>query len=224
MKLLIVEDEEFLAESIQTLLQENGYQADVVTDGQMGVQYAGFGIYDLIIMDVMMPQLNGYDAVRAIRAKRIGTPILFLTARSALEDRITGLHAGADYYLTKPFDVRELLACVNTLLRRQGNQVNALMVGNTTLDLDVAELRCGVDHVRLSAKEFEIAQCLFRAGQRNLSKEMILEKVWGFESEAGDNYVEVYMGFLRRKLSSIHSDVQIKTVRRLGYHLEVTTS
>ena len=158
---------------------------------------------------------------RQLRSKHLGTPILILTARSALEDRITGLNAGADYYLTKPFDIRELLACVNALLRRQGSQVDEMTFGNTALDLSSATLICGANRIRLSAKEFEIMRYLLQAGERNLSKEAILSRVWGLESEAVENHVEVYIGFLRKKLASIGSDIRIEAIRRLGYHLEV---
>ncbi|MDY3013991.1 MAG: response regulator transcription factor [Evtepia sp.] len=194
---------------------------DVAYDGEAGMQYAELGIYDLLILDVMMPKLDGYQLAERVRAKRLGTPILMLTARSQLEDRITGLNAGADYYLTKPFDTRELLACVHALLRRQGSQVDELTLGNTVLDLDCACLVREEKRVRLSAKEFKILRLLFQAGERNLSKEGILTLVWGYDSDAVENHVEVYIGFLRKKLSSIGSNVRIETIRRLGYHLEV---
>ena len=143
-----------------------------------------------------------------------------LTARSGLEDRIEGLDAGADYYLTKPFDARELLACVNALLRRQGGQVDELRWGDASLDLAAGMLGCGERQVRLSAREFGVMRELMRAGARHVSKEALLEKVWGFESNAVENHVEVYVGFLRKKLRSIGSTVRIEAVRRLGYHLE----
>ncbi|HIW16538.1 MAG TPA: response regulator transcription factor [Firmicutes bacterium] len=221
MKILIVEDEKLLADSIGELLHGHGFETDAAYDGETGMQYAELGVYDLLILDVMMPGLDGYELARRVRARHIGVPILMLTARSAIEDRITGLNAGADYYLTKPFDTRELLACVNALLRRQGAQVDELVFGNTSLDLDSASLIRGEQSVRLSAREFEIMRCLFQADGKILSKAAILTKVWGYDSEAVENHVEVYVGLLRRKLASIGSDVRIETVRRLGYHLEV---
>ena len=194
---------------------------EVVHDGKTGEAYAELGIYDLLILDVMMPKMDGYQLARTLRARHCATPILMLTAKSALEDRITGLNAGADYYLTKPFDSGELLACVNALLRRQGSQVDELTFGNTALDLASGSLVCGEKSVRLSAREFDVMRLLMRSGERNLSKETILTRVWGYESDAVENHVEVYVGFLRKKLRSIGSDIRIEAIRRLGYHLEV---
>lgn len=222
MKILVVEDERRLADSLGALLRQKGFAVDVVYDGEAGQQYAALGVYDLLILDVMLPKLDGFTLSRQLRASHLGTPILMLTARSGLEDRITGLNSGADYYLPKPFDARELMACVNALLRRQGAQVDALTFGNTSLDLSSATLARGDAAVRLSAKEFEVMRLLMAAGRSNLSKETILTKVWGFDSEAVENHVEVYIGFLRKKLQSIGSDVRIESIRRLGYHLEVT--
>ena len=221
MKILIIEDEKLLADSIGALLTQRGFSVEIVYDGEAGAQYAELGVYDLLILDVMMPKMDGYAVARRVRALRLGTPILMLTARSELEDRIRGLNSGADYYLTKPFDTRELLACVNALLRRQGAQVDELALGNTSLDLASATLRCRASQVRLSATEFDIMRFLLQAGERNLSKEVILARVWGYDSDAVENHVEVYIGFLRKKLSSIGSNIRIETVRRLGYHLEV---
>lgn len=221
MKILVVEDEALLAESLKVLLENKGFEVECVYDGETGAEYAELGIYDLLILDVMMPGLDGYQVARQVRARRCAVPILMLTARSALEDRIEGLNAGADYYLTKPFDSRELLACVNALLRRQGNQVDELTVGNTALDLASCTLVCGERQVRLSAREFDVMRALMQAGGKNLSKETILARVWGYDSNAVENHVEVYVGFLRKKLASIGSNVRIEAIRRQGYHLEV---
>ncbi len=221
MKILIVEDERRLADSLKALLEKKGFQAEAVYDGETGAEYAELGVYDLLILDVMMPGLDGYELARRVRARRCGVPILMLTARSALEDRVQGLNAGADYYLTKPFDSRELLACINALLRRQGSQVDELTLGNTALDLATGMLVRGEKSVRLSAKEFDVMRALLQAGSANLSKEAILARVWGYDSNATENHVEVYVGFLRKKLTSIGSDIRIVAIRRLGYHLEV---
>ena len=221
MKILIIEDEKLLADSLQTMLESRGFQVEAVYDGETGADYAELGIYDLLILDVMMPGMNGYQVARKVCSQRLGTPILMLTARSGLEDRIEGLNAGADYSLTKPFDMRGLLACLNALLRRQGSQVDELVFGNTALDLATSMLVCGEKSVRLSAKEFDVMRLLLQYRGNNLSKEVILAKVWGYDSNAVENHVEVYVGFLRKKLRSIGSNVKIEALRRLGYHLEV---
>lgn len=222
LKILVIEDEKLLADSVAELLRSKGFEVEAAYDGEAGAMYAELGVYDLLILDVMVPKLDGFAVARQVRAKRLGVPILMLTARSALEDRIAGLDAGADYYLTKPFDTRELLACVNALLRRQGAQVDELTFGNTALDLASATLVCGEESVHLSAREFDVMRLLLQAGPRNLSKEAILARVWGYDSNAVENHVEVYIGFLRKKLSSIGSNIRIERVRRLGYHLEVS--
>ena len=221
MKILIIEDEVLLADSLKAMLEKKGFTVETVYDGETGAQYAELGVYDLLILDVMMPKMDGYAVARQVRSKHCSTPILMLTAKSSLEDRIQGLNAGADYYLTKPFDSRELLACINALLRRQGGQVDEMVFGNTVLDLSSGTLVCGGNSVRLSAREFDVMRFLLQAGNRNLSKEVILARVWGYDSEAVENHVEVYVGFLRKKLRSIGCNVRIVSIRRLGYHLEV---
>ena len=224
MKVLIIEDEKLLANSLKTLLESKGFTVEAVYDGETGAAYAMLGVYDLLILDIMIPRMNGLQLARALRAKRCTTPILMLTAKSTLENRIEGLNAGADYYLTKPFDTRELLACINALLRRQGSHVDELSFGNTVLDLSCTTLVCGEKSVRLSAREFDVMRILLQSGANNLSKEAILDRVWGYDSNAVDNHVEVYVGFLRKKLASIGSDVRIVSLRKLGYHLEVDPS
>lgn len=221
MKILIIEDEKVLADSIKLLLEKKGFDVEAVYDGETGAEYAELGIYDLLILDVMMPGLNGYEVARHVRAKRCGTPILMLTAKSALEDRIAGLNAGADYYLTKPFDTRELLAYINAILRRQGEQVEEMSFGNTVLELSTSTLICGTESIRLCAKEFDIMRFLMQTKEKNLSKEVLLTRVWGFDSNAVENHVEVFVGFLRKKLQRIGSNIRIVAIRKLGYHLEV---
>ena len=220
MKILIIEDERVLAESLKLMLASKGFEAETVYDGEAGEQYAMLNVYDLIILDVMLPKQDGYQVAKKIRCSRNNVPILMLTAKSDIDDKVQGLNSGADYYLTKPFDKRELLACVNALLRRQGTQVNELVFGNTRLDLESASLVCGENTIRLSAREFEVMRILMSSGERHVSKESLLTKVWGYESNAVENHVEAYVSFLRKKLTSIGSDVRIETMRRLGYHLE----
>ena len=221
MKILIIEDERLLADSLRDFLLAKGFKVEVVYDGESGYDFAMLGIYDLLIMDVMMPGLNGLQVARQVRDNRVTTPILMLTAKSDVQDRIDGLNAGADYYLTKPFDTRELMACINALLRRQGNQVDNLGYGNTELELATAILRCGDKQVRLTAKEFDVMRQLLRNREKLIPKETLLARAWGFDTNAIENHVEVYMAFLRKKLRSIGSNINIVAVRRLGYHLEL---
>lgn len=221
MKILIVEDEKLLSDSIKMLLERKGFEVECAYDGKTGEEYAELGVYDLLILDVMMPMMDGYEVARQVREKRCSTPILMLTAKSDLEDRIRGLNSGADYYLTKPFDTRELMACINALLRRQGGQVDEMSYGNTSLDLSTCILSCGDKSIRLSDREFDLMRFLLQSKERNVSKELLLVRIWGFESNATENHVEVYIGFLRKKLSSIGSNIRIEAIRRQGYHLEV---
>lgn len=221
MKILIVEDEKLLADSIKMLLEKKGYDTECVYDGKSGLEYAKLDIYDLIILDIMMPELDGIEVAKRLRKEHNSTPILMLTAKSELEDRITGLNSGADYYLTKPFDTRELTACVNALLRRQGGQVDEMSYGNTTLDLSTCILSCGKKSIRLSDREFDMMRFLLQTKERNIAKETLLVRIWGYESNASKNHVEVYVGFLRKKLASIGSNIRIEAIRRQGYHLEV---
>ena len=220
MKILVIEDEVLLANSIKALLENKGFTVECVYDGEDGALYAETGVYDLLILDVMMPKMNGYEVAKKVRFDRCTTPILMLTARSGIEDRLEGLNAGADYYLTKPFDSRELLACINALLRRQGTQVNELIVGNTALDLGSCTLSCGGNTVRLSAKEFDVMRFMMQSKGTVIPKEMILSRCWGFDSNAVENHVEVYVAMLRKKLTYIGSNVQINAIRRLGYIME----
>lgn len=224
MKILIIEDEQILAESLKMFLKDKGFEAEVALDGVSGAALAELGIYDLLILDVMVPKLNGLEVARKVRTLHQGVPILMLTAKSDVNDRIEGLNAGADYYLTKPFDIRELLACINALLRRQRNDINEICYGNTTLDLTSCMLICQNRQVRLSSREFDVMRILLQFRERNLPKELILSRVWGYNSNAVENHVEVYVGFLRKKLLSIGSNIRIEAIRRLGYHLELIDS
>lgn len=221
MKLLVIEDEVLLANSLKTLLEKENFDVECVYNGEDGLAYADTNIYDLIILDVMLPKLNGYEVAKQVRMNHCGTPILMLTAKSELDDEIMGLDAGADYYLTKPFDSRKLLACINALIRRQGNQVNELTIGNTSLNLFYCTLRSPENNVRLSSKEFDVMRYLMSSHGQILPKEMILCRVWGFDSNAVENNVEVYVGLLRKKLRYIHSNVRIEAIRRMGYIMEV---
>ena len=212
MQILIVEDEVLLAKSLQEILEDSGHEVSLAYDGQEGLELARSTPFDLLILDLMLPKLNGFQVARTLRKERNGIAILM--------DRVEGLDSGADYYLTKPFDKRELLACINALLRRQGKEVNQISFGNTALDLDSSELICGENTIRLSSKEFQMMKLLLSEGKNNITKNTFLEKIWGYESDATENNVEVYIGFLRKKLKSLSSEVSIVASRGLGYHLE----
>ena len=222
MRLLIVEDEVRLADTLRQLLNRQGYTADVDYDGVSGLDNATTGIYDLMVLDVMLPGMNGFQVVKKLREAGVTTPVLMLTAKSDVGDRIHGLDCGADYYLTKPFEPEELLACVRTLLRRSGGQLqesDTLTWGDLSLERTTFTLSCAEREVRLSRREYDLIELLMRNGNQVVTKEQMLVKVWGYDSQAEDNNVEVYISFLRRKLTHLHSAVKIKTLRMLGYCL-----
>lgn len=226
MRILIIEDEVRLAATLADLMDLNGYTADTCHDGEAGLDNALTGIYDLLILDVMLPKLDGFTVLRRLRAAGLSTPVLMLTARSEVADRVAGLDGGADYYLTKPFEPKELLACIRALTRRQPELQNSehLTYGDLTLDKNTFLLSCGARSVRLSRKEFDLMELLMRNREQVLTKELLLVKIWGYESEAEDNNVEVYVSFLRKKLAHLHSAVRIKTIRTVGYCLENTAN
>ena len=225
MRILIVEDEIRLAETLGQIMEEQHYQADVVNDGADGLDYALSGQYDLVLLDVMLPKLDGYEVARRLRAAHISTPILMLTDRDDTGDKITGLDCGADDYMTKPFDSGELLARVRALTRRQGEVLSqSLVVSDLTLSLSTRCLSCAGKSVRLGFKEFDVLRLLMSAPKAVIPKEDIISKVWGIESDAEDNNVEVYISFLRKKLHFLGTRVSIGTVRKVGYHLEFPLS
>ncbi len=222
MRILIVEDEENLADAIAHLLIGQKYRAEAVHDGREGFEYALSGQYDLIILDIMLPKQNGFQVAARLREAGIDTPILMLTARDEVSDRVRGLDSGADDYLTKPFASEELLARVRAMTRRQGKVVlNELFFGDLTLTLDSAALACGKRSIHLSFKEFEVLKILMSNPRQIVPKESLIVKVWGAQSEAVDNNLEAYVSFLRKKLFYLGSRVQITSQRRLGYQLEV---
>ena len=223
MRVLIVEDEKKLAKSLELIMAENNYTPDVAYDGDTGFDNALSGIYDVIILDIMLPYRNGYDIVRQLRREGNHTPVLFLTAKSEVADKVTGLDYGADYYLTKPFETDELLACIRAISRRQGKMIlDELAFGDIALQLSTYTLYCQHRSVRLGSREFQVMRLLLMNQNRILSKESILLKIWGTESDADDNNVEAYISFLRKKLVFLKSSVTIATVRMAGYHLVVT--
>ena len=221
MRVLIVEDEVRLAETLRDLLELEHYAADISHDGESGLDNALSDIYDLVILDVMLPKKDGFSVLRKLRQAGKTVPVLMLSARSELSDRVEGLDCGADYYLTKPFEPKELLACVRMLTRRQPElrQTDALKYGDLRLETDTLQLSCGERSVRLSRKEFDLMELLMRSRDMVLTKEQLILKVWGYESDAEDNNVEVYISFLRKKLDHLRSAVKIRTIRMVGYCL-----
>ena len=222
MRVLIVEDEVRLAATLQDLMELDGYAADVCHDGESGLDNALSGIYDVVILDVMLPKMDGFSVLRQLRASGSAVPVLMLTARSELSDRVSGLDQGADYYLTKPFEPKEFMACVRALGRRQPELRNTdqIQCADLTLEKSAFTLSCGERSVRLSRREFDMMELLMLNQKQVITKESLLLKIWGYESDAEDNNVEVYISFLRKKLDHLHSQVRIKTIRMVGYCLE----
>ncbi len=222
MQVLVVEDEKRLAEALAHILEEQKYMVDIAFDGEDGYDYAVSGIYDVIILDIMLPKMNGYEVASRLRKEKIATPILMLTAKDQIADKVKGLDAGADDYMTKPFASEELLARVRALTRRQGEVViDELKFSDVTLNLATCDLICGTKSVHLNFKEFEIMKILMQNSGMVTTKEDLIVKVWGYDSDAVDNNVEVYVSFLRKKLDFISGGIEIISLRKIGYRLEV---
>lgn len=225
MQVLIVEDDIRLAQALGQILKENHYQVDLVHDGDQGFAYAESRGYDVIILDVMLPRKSGLEVVAELRRANVPTPVLMLTARTTVQDKITGLDSGADDYMTKPFSPAELLAHLRALTRRQGQVVfEKIDFGDISLNLESHDLSCGSKSINLSYKEFSIANILISSKGQIVSKDMLISKVWGVESSAVDNNVEAYISFLRKKLKFLGSNTQIETVRKVGYRLKSSSN
>jgi len=223
MRILIIEDERRLAETLADMAGQDNYIADTAYDGNCGLDSALTGVYDAIVLDVMLPGRDGFDVLKRIRAQGVKTPVLMLTAKADLADRVQGLDLGADYYLTKPFENAEFRACLRAVLRRQSEIIpEHIAFGDLTLYPSGGSLSCNGQSLTVSMKEMEILRLLMINRKTILSKETLLIKVWGYDTDVGDNNVEAYISFLRKKLSLLHSSVEIRVVRRLGYRLEVT--
>jgi len=221
MKILIVEDEISLASALEHILRDDGHFTDMVNDGLSALEYIYGFSYDLILLDVMLPRMDGFEVVRQIREKKISTPVLILTARTAIPDKVAGLNFGADDYMEKPFDPAELLARVHAMTRRVGDVVmKELCFEDLTLRLETAQLFCQGESVQLSRKEFEVARFLLSNPHMTVTKEVLIVNVWGIDSEATDNNVEAYISFLRKKLKYLKSIVSIRNIQRIGYRLE----
>ena len=222
MRVLVIEEEVRLAETIADVIEEAGNTVDIQNNGEDGYYDAVSDIYDAIVLDVMLPGMDGFEILSKLREEGLSTPVLMLTAKTELEDRVNGLNLGADYYLTKPFQNEELVAALNAIMRRKADIIpDDITYGDLVLATSTQELRCGKKTIRLNTKEFELMRYLMINGENILSKETIINKIWGYDSEAGDNNVEAYVSFLRRKLSSLKSNVSIAVIRMKGYHLKV---
>jgi DNA-binding response OmpR family regulator len=221
MRILLVEDEIHLAQALTEILKKNTYNADAVYDGKSGLEFARSGVYDLIILDIMLPKMTGIEVLRNLRADKNSVPVLMLTAKDEIEDKVAGLDYGADDYMTKPFSTDELLARVRALLRRKGEVIDdEVNFGDISLKVKKNELTSGSNQVKLSLKEFQIMELLMYNPEQILTKERIIDKIWGGDSEAEYNNVEVYISFLRKKLQFLGARTEIKTVRGAGYSLE----
>ncbi len=221
MRLLLAEDEQDLSKALCAILKHNNYSVDAVYNGQDALDYGLCENYDGIILDIMMPKKNGIEVLTELRKNGVDTPVLILTAKSEVDDKITGLDAGADDYLTKPFAMGELLARIRALTRRKADFTpNLLTIGNLSLNRESFELSAGDESIRLGNKEFQMMEMLMSNPGRLISTEQFMEKIWGYETEAEINVVWVYISYLRKKLSTLKAKVEIKAVRGVGYTLE----
>ena len=221
MRVLIASENRALAGSISNLLRGKSLETELLSSGETAEEYAELGIYDLMLLDATLSGKSAFEIVHSLRMKHCHLPVILLAEQSGLEDRLKGLKSGIDYFLALPYDSRELLAVVDAMLQRVTDHTEEPFYGNTQLVLASGKLVCGDQSVRLSAKEFEVMRLLLQSKDRLLSKEVILARVWGYDSNAVENHVEVYVGFLRKKLRSIGSNLEIKAVRRMGYTLEI---
>ena len=222
MKILLVEDEIDLNNVVTKYLKKNGYSIDSVFDGEEALDYLRYGEYDLVILDIMMPKVDGFEVIKKLRDKGNHTSVLMLTARDSADDKVKGLDLGADDYIVKPFDFNELLARIRAVVRRKyGNSSNKLVIGDLILDTSEKSVTRAGKQIELTGKEYEVLEYLMQSKNRILSREQIKEHVWDFDYEGGSNIVEVYIKFLRKKIDDNFSPKLIHTIRRVGYVLKV---
>lgn len=221
MRLLLAEDEKALSKALVTILERNNYSVDAVNDGQAALDYLEADNYDGVILDIMMPKVDGITVLKTIRSKGSRIPILMLTAKAEVDDKVLGLDAGANDYLTKPFHSQELLARIRAMTRTQTTQTDSrLQMGNVTLNCATFELSTPAGSFRLANKEFQVLELLMRNPHSLIASERLLERIWGYDSEAEINVVWVYISYLRKKLSALQANIQIKATRNAGYSLE----
>lgn len=222
MRLLLAEDEKELSRALTTILERSNYSVDAVYNGEEALEYLNSNNYDGLILDIMMPRVDGLTVLKKLREKRNLIPVLLLTAKSEVDDKVEGLDAGANDYLTKPFAAKELLARIRAMTREHTSAVNAsLHTGNLTLDLASYTLSSPTGNFRLTNKEFQMLEMLMANPGQLIPSERFLERIWGYDSEAETNVVWVYISYLRKKLTALHANVQLKAARNAGYFLEV---
>lgn len=220
MRILLAEDERALSKAIVKIFEKNNYSVDAVYDGQSALDYLELGCYDVAVLDIMMPKMDGITVLKTVRAAGNQIPVLMLTAKAEIEDRVLGLDSGANDYLPKPFDMRELLARIRSITRGRTEPDTKLSFGNITLDRATFELASPSGSFRLANKEYQIMEYLLTNPHRIISSEMLMEKIWGYDSEAELNVVWVYISYLRKKLAALNADIRIASSRNAGYSLE----
>lgn len=221
MRILIAEDEAAIARALKVMLEKNKYSVDMVHNGNDALAYIRSTVYDALVLDIMMPGKDGIEVVKLARNEGVTTPVLFLTAKSEVSDRVAGLDAGADDYLSKPFAASEFLARVRALTRRSNSYVSSsIILGNTTLDCGAYILKTLNKEIRLNNKEYQLAELFFRHPRQIFSTEQLMDKIWGLDCETELDVIWTYIGFLRKKLRQIGSNIEIRTIRGVGYSLE----
>ena len=223
MKILVVEDEYSLADAIGETLKKENFDVTVIQNGEEGEDEALTGVYYLILLDIMLPKKNGFEILNTIKSEKIDTPVIILTAKSEIYDKLNGLENGADDYITKPFHMKELVARIKVVLKRKTNveDVNCLEFGDLKLDLGTGEIKSGDNTITINGKELNLLEILMINKNQIVTKEVLTDKIWGYDSDAEYNSVEVYVSFLRKKLKLLNSHVKIKTVRGIGYKVEM---
>lgn len=222
MRILIVEDEKALSRVLVKIFEKNYYSVDAVYNGQEALDYIATGNYDIVLMDVMMPVMDGITALKKIRADGNQIPVLLLTAKSEVDDKVMGLDSGANYYITKPFDTKELLAAVRAITRKEDQTDNRLHFGNITLDTSTYELASDTDSVKLTNKEFQMMEMFMSNPKILVSADTLMERIWGYDSDSEINVVWAYISYLRKKLKNLNANFTIKSSRNSGYSLELT--
>ena len=222
MKILIIEDEYSLADAIAETLQKENYTTKIITNGEDGEDEALTNIYDLILLDVMLPHKNGFEILKQLRKEKLSTPIIMLTAKSEIYDKLEGLENGADDYITKPFHMKELVARIKVILKRNSNLENTDIIdfGDLKLDSKTGKMICGQNEITINGKELELLETLLINRNKIINREVLANKIWGYDSDAEYNNVEVYVSFLRKKLKLLNSKVKIKAIRGIGYKME----